>query len=84
MILVVATLNVSPSGVDEFEAGFAANASRVQAEEPGCLIYQLCKDKKKPGEYTVIEVRGCCWCTHSGSSGCDTRAATASASPYPA
>ena len=57
MILVVATLNVSPSGVDEFEAGFAANASRVQAEEPGCLIYQLCKDKKKPGRRGLTKAK---------------------------
>jgi quinol monooxygenase YgiN len=76
MLLVVATLNVSPSGVDEFEAGFAANASRVHAEEPGCLIYQLCKDKKKPGEYTVIEVKGC-WCTLQ----CNTVAAAAILAP---
>ena len=28
----------------------------MHAEEPGCLLYQLAKDRKVKGRYTVIEV----------------------------
>lgn len=52
---IIATLKVADGKQDDFEAGFAAMQKAVQAEEPGCEHYTLCRDKSDPTTYRVME-----------------------------
>jgi quinol monooxygenase YgiN len=56
MIGVVATLYVQPDKSAEFEKVFLDLASKVKANEPGCLMYQLTKSKTEAGVYKVLEL----------------------------
>ena len=56
MQAIIAHLPIDPTKTIEYEAQFAANAALVYKSEPGCLLYQLSKDKKNPGSYTVLEL----------------------------
>eukprot|EP00931_Biecheleriopsis_adriatica_P006824 TRINITY_DN108176_c0_g1_i1.p1 TRINITY_DN108176_c0_g1~~TRINITY_DN108176_c0_g1_i1.p1 ORF type:complete len:208 (+),score=55.27 TRINITY_DN108176_c0_g1_i1:52-675(+) len=56
MFSIVAYLTVKEDCVDKFQESFAKQAARVHNEEPGCLLYQLCKDRKIKGKFTVIEL----------------------------
>lgn len=53
---IVATLHVADGKQDEFEAGFAKMQEVVKAEEPGCQLYQLCRDKADNTVYRVMEI----------------------------
>ena len=54
MIGVTAKLNVKPEMAAEFETVFLDLSDAVNANEPGCLMYQLCKDED--GNYVVLEM----------------------------
>jgi len=54
MIGVTAKLNVKPEMAAEFEAVFLDLSDAVRANEPGNLMYQLCKDDD--GNYIVMEM----------------------------
>lgn len=54
MIGVVAKLNVKADMAAEFEEVFLTLSEAVRANEPGCLLYQLCKDPD--GNYVVMEM----------------------------
>jgi len=54
MIGVTAKLNVKPEASAEFETVFLDLMEAVHANEPGCLMYQLCKDDE--GNYIVLEM----------------------------
>ena len=54
MIGVTAKLNVKPEAAAEFEEVFLNLSEAVRANEPGCLLYQLCKDDE--GNYIVMEM----------------------------
>lgn len=56
MIGVVATLKVQPEKSAEFEKVFLDLTSKVKANEPGCLMYQLTKSKTEAGVYKVLEL----------------------------
>ena len=54
MIGVIAKLNVKAEAAEEFEKVFLDLSDAVKANEPGCLLYQLCKDED--GNYVVMEM----------------------------
>ena len=54
MIGVTAKLNVKPEAAAEFEDVFLTLSEAVHANEPGCILYQLCKDEE--GNYIVMEM----------------------------
>ena len=54
MIGVIAKLNVKPEASAEFEEVFLTLSEAVRANEPGCILYQLCKDDE--GNYVVMEM----------------------------
>ena len=54
MIGVIAKLNVKAEAAEEFEDVFLTLSEAVRANEPGCLMYQLCKDDE--GNYVVMEM----------------------------
>eukprot|EP00420_Gonyaulax_spinifera_P017352 CAMPEP_0197898808 /NCGR_PEP_ID=MMETSP1439-20131203/44918_1 /TAXON_ID=66791 /ORGANISM="Gonyaulax spinifera, Strain CCMP409" /LENGTH=207 /DNA_ID=CAMNT_0043519561 /DNA_START=80 /DNA_END=703 /DNA_ORIENTATION=+ len=56
MLSVVAYLSVKEDSAEAFEKSFLQSAARVHSNEPGCLLYQLCKDRKVKGKFTVIEL----------------------------
>jgi len=56
MQCIVAHINVKPESAADWEASFAKQGQTVFDNEPGCLLYQLAKDPKKPGAYTVMEI----------------------------
>ena len=54
MLAVIAKLNVVAGKEEEFEAVMLDLAAKVNANEPGCHLYKLCKDAE--GAYTVMEL----------------------------
>ena len=52
---IVAILNVQDGKQSEFEAGFKKMQDAVRADEPGCLLYTLCRKKDAPTSYVVME-----------------------------
>ena len=54
MIGVIAKLNVKEGMEAEFEDVFLTLSDAVRANEPGCILYQLCKDDD--GNYIVMEM----------------------------
>ena len=44
MLAVIAKLNVLAGKEEEFEAVMLDLAAKVNANEPGCHLYKLCKD----------------------------------------
>jgi len=54
MIGVTAKLNVKPEAAEEFEGVFLDLMDAVKANEPGCIMYQLCKDDDDA--YWVLEL----------------------------
>ena len=55
MINVIATLKVAPGKEAEFEAAASALAAKVNANEPGCSLYQLSRSKADPQTYVFME-----------------------------
>jgi quinol monooxygenase YgiN len=56
MIGVVAVLKAKEGSEKAFEEAFLAMAAAVKANEPGNLMYQLCKSRTEAGTYKVLEV----------------------------
>ena len=56
MIGAIAILRTKEGTGTEFEAAFAKLAAAVRANEPGNLVYQLCRTRTEPGVYKVLEV----------------------------
>ncbi len=56
MIGVVATMKIKDGSTADFETAFADLAAKVKANEPGCVIYQLCKSRTDPHTYKVLEL----------------------------
>ena len=56
MIGVVAVLKVQEAKAAEFEEIFKALQAQVQANEDGCIAYQLTKSRTEPGTYKVLEL----------------------------
>jgi len=54
VIGVTAKLNVKEGMESEFEAVFLDLMDAVRVHEPGCLMYQLCRDED--GAYYVLEM----------------------------
>lgn len=54
MIGVVATLKIKPGQESAFEAVAKELAAKVNANEPGCLLYILCKGEE-PSTYVFME-----------------------------
>ncbi|MDG1125794.1 MAG: putative quinol monooxygenase [Pseudomonadales bacterium] len=54
MLAVVAKLNVLEGKEAEFEKVMLGLAEQVNANEPGCHLYKLCKDAD--GNYVVMEL----------------------------
>ena len=54
MIGVIAKLNVKEGCEAQFEEVMLNLADAVNANEPGCIMYQLCKDPD--GNYVVMEM----------------------------
>jgi quinol monooxygenase YgiN len=56
MIGVVATLRVQDGKGAELESVFSDLASKVKANEAGCIVYQLTKSRTEPNTYKVLEL----------------------------
>ena len=57
MIGLIAKLKVQDGKGPEFEALFKPLAAKVNSdEEPGALLYQLCKSRSDPNTYVVMEL----------------------------
>ena len=56
MIGAIAILRTKEGTGADFEAVFAKLAAAVRANEPGNLVYQLCRSRTEPGVYKVLEV----------------------------
>ena len=53
---VIATLKVQEGKEKDFEAIFHDMAKAVRANEPGNKLYQVCKSRKEPYSYVVMEI----------------------------
>ena len=56
MIGVIATLRVQDGKAEEFERVFADLGTKVRANEPGNMVYQLCRSRTEPHTYKVLEI----------------------------
>jgi quinol monooxygenase YgiN len=56
MIGAIAILRTKEGTGADFESAFAKLSAAVRANEPGNLVYQLCRSRTEPGVYKVLEV----------------------------
>ena len=57
MIGLIAKLKIQEGKGPEFETGFRVLAARVTSDdEPGNLLYKLCKSRSDPNTYVVMEL----------------------------
>ena len=57
MIGLIAKLKVQEGKGPQFEAAFRPLAAKVTSdEEPGNLLYRLCKSRQDPNTYVVMEL----------------------------
>jgi quinol monooxygenase YgiN len=54
MLAVIATMKVKPNMEKEFEAVAKELAAKVNANEPGCKLYTICRGEA-PGSYIFLE-----------------------------
>jgi quinol monooxygenase YgiN len=54
MMAIVATIKVKPGMEAEFEADAKALVAKVNAGEPGCKLYTLCRSQT-PNTYVMLE-----------------------------
>ena len=54
MIAITAQMMVKPGCEEKFEEAMLSLASKVNSNEPGNLLYELCKDAD--GKYLVMEL----------------------------
>lgn len=55
MINVVATLKVLPGKEAEFEAAASDLVAKVNANEPDCYLYEICRSKSDLQTYVFME-----------------------------
>ncbi len=55
-VSVVATLKVQDGKGADFERVFGDFVKTVHATEKGTRVYQLCKSRKEPNTYVVMEI----------------------------
>lgn len=55
MIGVIATLKIAAGKESEFETAANALAAKVNANEDGCILYELYKSKSDPNTYVFME-----------------------------
>lgn len=53
---VIATLKIQEGKGADFEAIFRDLAKAVRTNEPGNKLYQVCKSRKDPNTYVVMEI----------------------------
>jgi quinol monooxygenase YgiN len=53
---IIATLKVQEGKEKDFEAVFRDMMKAVRANEPGNTLYQVCKSRKEPATYVVMEL----------------------------
>ena len=53
---VIATLKIQEGKSMDFEAIFRDLAKAVRTNEPGNKLYQVCKSRKDPNTYVVMEI----------------------------
>lgn len=56
MIGVLATIRAKDGMAEEFERLFTQLARQVRANEPGNVVYQLCRSQTEPNTYKVLEL----------------------------
>lgn len=56
MIALVASFKVEPANSEAFEAVIAELTAATLANEPGTKLYQLCRSKKDPTTYRLLEL----------------------------
>ncbi len=56
MLGIIATLKVQDGKGPEFEGIFLELTSKVRANEPGNLLYQLTRSRADPNTYKVMEI----------------------------
>jgi quinol monooxygenase YgiN len=56
MIGIIATLRVQDGKGADLERLFAELAPKVRAQEPGNLVYQLCRSTTQANTYKVLEL----------------------------
>jgi quinol monooxygenase YgiN len=56
MIGICATFTCQAGKNAEFEALLSEFVTTVKANEPGALVYQLCKDEKNADKYFMLEL----------------------------
>ncbi len=54
MLAIIATVKVKPGMEKEFEAEAKELVAKVNASEPGCKLYTLCRGEA-PGAYVFME-----------------------------
>ena len=55
MINIIATLKITPGMEAEFEAAASDLVAKVNANEPDCLLYELCRSTSVPQTYVFME-----------------------------
>jgi quinol monooxygenase YgiN len=55
MISLIVNVTAKDGQGAALEAAFRELAARVKANEPGCLTYELIRDREAPGAYTIVE-----------------------------
>ncbi len=55
MINIIATLKIAPGKEKQFEAAAADLVAKVNAYEPDCLLYELCRSESDPQTYVFME-----------------------------
>lgn len=55
MVAIVAMFTVKDGAQSEFESVFDELARQVRANEPDCLVYDLCRKKDSSTEYVILE-----------------------------
>jgi quinol monooxygenase YgiN len=56
MIAIVATLRIKEGASEQFEEVFGRLSENVRANEPGNLVYQLCRARSDETTYKVLEI----------------------------
>lgn len=56
MFVVIVTVTVDPSRLEEFEAGIIVNRLASLRDEPGCLRFDVLRSAEDPARFTLYEV----------------------------
>jgi len=56
MHVIIVRWRIKEGFVADFEAGMKAHVAATRASEPGCLRFDVARDKKEPRTYHLFEV----------------------------